>query len=96
MMRKCKRQRPYRPEFMTLATLAYMLDLGERTVRDYVSGGFLPEPVVIGNVKRWRWVDVELYLDNSEHQSEAGLVQGVESDDYSQGVERATQEKTGD
>jgi predicted DNA-binding transcriptional regulator AlpA len=94
MMRKYDMQRPYRPEFMTLSTLAYMLDLGERTVRDYVSDGFLPQPVMIGNVKRWRWGDVELYLDNSEHQSEGALPQGVENDEYSQGVKRATQKET--
>ena len=79
---------------MNLSTLVYMLDLGERTVRDYVSSGFLPQPVMIGNVKRWHWEDVELYLDNSEHQSEGALPQGIEIDEYSQGVKRATQEET--
>ena len=102
-MRKHDKQRPYRPEFMALATLAYMLDISERTVQDYVEAGLLPEPVIIGNVKRWRWTQVEIWLDQRADQSDchaagaprqaAGAPCNPEKDQYSEGVKRVAQEK---
>lgn len=91
MTKKASIQRPYPPDFVRLETLAYRLDLAVRTVQDYVLTGILPEPNMCGNVKLWRWVEVEAWLaknieKNNDNQDDV--------DEYDLGVMRLAEEKT--
>jgi predicted DNA-binding transcriptional regulator AlpA len=61
-MRKAEQQRPYSPDFVSAATLAYRLDCSERKISDYVKAGFLPKPVSIGNLIRWFWPEIVEYI----------------------------------
>jgi excisionase family DNA binding protein len=61
-MRKSDRTRPYAPDFVGAATLAYRLDCSETTIHEYVRAGVLPAPSMIGNLVRWRWSEVEAHL----------------------------------
>ena len=61
-MRKAEVKRPYPPEFVSTATLAYLLDASERSIEEDVRRGFLPKPHFIGNKKRWHWSEVVQYL----------------------------------
>lgn len=60
--KKETRKRPYPPDYCSTATLAYRLDCSESTIEQYAVRGLLPRPVMIGNLKRWRWSDVELLV----------------------------------
>jgi hypothetical protein len=91
MPRKSSTTRPYPPDFVQFKTLAYRLDLSERTVHDYVAAGYLPAPVVCGTVKLWRWQDVEAHLAKADETAEdAG------EDEYVARVMRAAREKADD
>lgn len=63
-MRKRRRQDP--PEFISLATLAHRLEIGERRAESYVQSGFLPKPCRVGNVDRWHWASVVEYIMGEE------------------------------
>ncbi len=93
MTKKASIQRPYPPDFVRLKTLAYRLDLAERTVQDYVSTGILPGPTMCGNVKLWRWADIEAHLaktDENDNDAPADI------DEYDLGVMRLAKEKADD
>jgi predicted DNA-binding transcriptional regulator AlpA len=53
-------QRP--PSFVSKATLAAELDLGESTIDDLVKRGVLPRPIRIGGSVRWSWASVQSAL----------------------------------
>jgi hypothetical protein len=61
-MRKVDVKRPYPPEFVSARTLAYLMDISERSLEDDLKRGFLPPPIYIGNKRRWWWPDVVKYL----------------------------------
>jgi predicted DNA-binding transcriptional regulator AlpA len=93
-MRKDEQRRPYSPDFVSAATLAYRLDCSERKVADYVRAGFLPKPVNIGNLVRWLWSEV---LEHVKAQNALTLAEGVsginsDEDEYSRDIAEA-QEK---
>lgn len=44
MARKSEKVRPYAPDFVDMATLAYRLCCSERLLQDYVKVGVLPNP----------------------------------------------------
>ena len=72
--------RLYRPEYLSIDSLAYLLDISAASVRRYVQTGDLPAPVTIGGLKRWRWLDVEAHLDSmAGHEQDAG-------DDFATGI----------
>ena len=50
------------PSYVSKATLAAELDIGESTVDDWVRRGSLPKPIRRGGSVRWRWADVEASL----------------------------------
>jgi hypothetical protein len=89
-MKKADNTRPYPPDFVSLSTLAYRLDLAERTVQDYVATGILPAPLYIGNCKRWRWVDMEAWLIGHENNVDGSDKIACE---YDLGVENLAHEK---
>ena len=68
-MRKRRRQDP--PDFISLATLAHRLEIGERRAESYVRSGFLPKPRRVGNVDRWFWDEVVDRLTGQESQQTA-------------------------
>jgi predicted DNA-binding transcriptional regulator AlpA len=50
---------PRPPSFVSKATLAAELDIGESTVDDLVKRGVLPRPIRIGGSVRWSWAAVQ-------------------------------------
>lgn len=69
MTRKRRRQDP--PEFISLATLAHRLEIGERRAESYVRSGFLPKPRRVGDLDRWHWPEVVDRLQGEEPQEQA-------------------------
>jgi predicted DNA-binding transcriptional regulator AlpA len=74
-------------DFVSASTLAHRLDCSKTTINSYVQRGLLPKPTRIGELVRWRWVDVETFLANgAESHADA-------NDPYLTGIERgATKE----
>ena len=62
MTRKRDIQRPFPPEFVSLETLAYLVDFSKSAVDDYVRKGLLPRPIMIGTQPRWSWSDVRAFI----------------------------------
>lgn len=54
--------RPYPPDFVSAATLAYRLDCSASVIPEYVRRGILPPSKSIGGLVRWYWPDVEQHL----------------------------------
>lgn len=78
------------PGYLSAETLAHRLDCSKTTVHTYVRRGILPEPVHIGDLVRWRWVDVEKAIKSLE----AGDDLDVDANDPSfAGIERGTTQK---
>ena len=55
--------------YLSRKSLADKLDLAEGAIDQLVKRGILPEPLTIGEAKRWRWDDVDAQL--------RGMVAGV-------------------
>ena len=68
-MRKRRRQDP--PDFISLASLAHRLEIGERRAESYVKSGFLPKPRRVGDLDRWYWPEVVDHLAGEEPQGQA-------------------------
>lgn len=64
--RKNDAVRPYPPEYCSISTVAYRLDCSETTVEQYALRGLLPPARMIGNLKRWRWNEVESWIAPDE------------------------------
>ena len=54
------------PDFCSAETLAHRLDCSVSTVHAYVRRGLLPKPARLGDLVRWRWADVERFIDELE------------------------------
>lgn len=50
--------------FVSVATMAQLLDLSETTIWDLVKRGHLPKPLRIGGSTRWDWQAVKNFLDS--------------------------------
>lgn len=50
--------RLYPPDFCDEETMAYLLGLAPSTFKEYVAAGVLPQPVPIGNKRRWHRASV--------------------------------------
>ena len=55
------------PDFCSAETLAYRLDCSVTTVHSYVRRGLLPKPLRLGDLVRWRWTQVESFIDELEN-----------------------------
>jgi predicted DNA-binding transcriptional regulator AlpA len=78
------------PDYVSAETLAQRLDCSKTTVHAYVRRGILPEPIRIGDLVRWRWVDVEKTIKSLE----AGEDFHVDANDpYFAGIERGKTQK---
>jgi len=79
-------------EYCSADTLATRLDCSRTTIHGYVRRGILPRPIRIGELVRWRWLDVE----NAIESIETGAESHADHDDpYLQGLERGTTEEVG-
>lgn len=88
-MRKAEQLRPYPPDFVSVSTLAYRLDIAERTVLDYAKAGILPAPVAIGNAKRWSWADVVAHIGAQNGLAAAQAGDMAEGDEYSSALRKS-------
>lgn len=79
--RKDEVARPYPPDFVSAETLAYRLDCSRSTIETYVRDGLLPKPEFVGNLPRWDFAQVVLFIKarkdaegrNDEHKEDAYL-----------------------
>ena len=55
-------KRPYPPDYVSRATLAYRLEVSESKIDMLVASRQLPAPIMIEGQKRWRWQDVDAVL----------------------------------
>jgi predicted DNA-binding transcriptional regulator AlpA len=69
------------PSYVSKATLAAELDIGESTVDDYVRRGVLPKPIRIGGNVRWCWAQIQASLA-----SLTGSAQHSDNDPFMKGV----------
>ena len=84
-MRKAEQQhRPYPPTYMAAVELAFWLNCSERTVEEYSKVKLLPPPVRIGNLTRWRWLDVERHI--AENNGEFPALAEVAADEYAANI----------
>lgn len=59
------------PAYVSISTLARELDFSETTVREMVKRGDLPKPTRrLGVQDRWKWSDVEAWMDGRESKPE--------------------------
>lgn len=52
--------------YVSAKSLARRLDCSETTIHAYVSRRILPAPIHIGELVRWRWIDVEARIESLE------------------------------
>ncbi len=63
---KSKIVRPYAPDYVDAATLAYRLSVSKSTIDDRVRRGMLPKARDVLGVPRWKWSEVETLIDRSD------------------------------
>ena len=80
-------------DYVSVATLAARLDCSKTTIHGYVRRGILPRPIRIGELVRWRWVDVEKHIESLEGGDDS---HAHASDPYIEGLERGTAEEADD
>jgi predicted DNA-binding transcriptional regulator AlpA len=85
-------ERAFAPDYVSAETLAYRLDCSRSTVDDYVRRGLLPTPKIIGNLQRWRWIEIEAWIASQGAILQLGSrdADADEDDPYSLGVKRVT------
>jgi predicted DNA-binding transcriptional regulator AlpA len=77
-------------EYVSAETLAQLLDCSKTTVHGYVRRGILPRPIRIGDLVRWRWVDVEKAIQCLEGGDDS---HADHDDPYIEGIDRGTTEE---
>jgi predicted DNA-binding transcriptional regulator AlpA len=78
--------------YVCAETLAQLLDCSKTTVHGYVRRGILPRPIRIGELVRWRWVDVEKAIGCLEAGDEYSHADAG-NDPYLEGLERGATEE---
>ncbi|NOX40760.1 MAG: helix-turn-helix domain-containing protein [Alphaproteobacteria bacterium] len=53
------------PTYCSVETVAHELDCSVSTVREYVKQGKLPQPIKCGALVRWRWDDIDRWMQGS-------------------------------
>ncbi len=66
---KSKIVRPYAPDYVDKATLAYRLCVSVSTVEKWVREGKLPPPHDVFGFERWKWDEVEARIDETVDRS---------------------------
>jgi predicted DNA-binding transcriptional regulator AlpA len=85
--RKHEVERPYPPDYVSAETLAYRLDLSRSTIENYVKSGLLPKPRLIGNLPRWDFAEVVLFIKARNDES-AKPGETSDEDEYLKGIRR--------
>lgn len=60
---KSRITRPYAPDYVDAATLAYRLSVSESTVEKWEREGRLPGRRDIFGIPRWKWAEIENLVD---------------------------------
>lgn len=63
---KSKVLRPYAPDYVDAATLAYRLSVSESTIEKLVRTAKLPKARNVFGLPRWKWADVETLIDRPD------------------------------
>jgi hypothetical protein len=63
---KSKIIRPYAPDYVDAATLAYRLSVSESTVEKLVRNFKLPKARDVFGLPRWKWSEVESLIDRTD------------------------------
>ena len=63
---KNKIVRPYAPDYVDATTLAYRLCVSESTVEKLERDGKLPPRHDVFGFRRWKWSEVETFIDGCE------------------------------
>jgi predicted DNA-binding transcriptional regulator AlpA len=80
------------PDFCSAETLAHRLDCSVSTVHAYVRRGLLPKASRFGDLVRWRWADVERFIDELEKLP----AQADANDPYLTGLKHGSPSETDD
>ena len=63
---KSKVIRPYAPDYVDAATLAYRLSVSESTVEKLVRNSKLPKARDVFGFPRWRWSEIESLIERTD------------------------------
>ena len=75
--RKHEVERPYPPDYVSAETLAYRLDCSRSTIDAYVRDGWLPKPELIGNLPRWDFAAVVVFIKSRNEANLLAVRNGV-------------------
>ncbi|GBF27946.1 hypothetical protein MnTg02_03007 [bacterium MnTg02] len=78
-------RRPFAPDYVSRATLAFRLDFSEGKIDTLVDDGVLPSPILIEGQKRWRWADVDAAILATQSKP-----RDDEMDEVSEGIRNVT------
>jgi len=78
-------KRPFSPDYVSRATLAFRLDFSEGRIDSLVDDGVLPQPILIEGQKRWRWADVDASILARQLQTPDDV-----EDEVSKGIQNVT------
>lgn len=71
---KSKIQRPFAPDYVDAATLAYRLSVSESTVEKWEREGRLPPRRDIFGIPRWKWAEIEELVDGRTNERRSKFV----------------------
>lgn len=71
---KAKIQRPFAPDYVDAATLAYRLSVSESTVEKWDREGRLPPRRDIFGIPRWKWSEIEELVDGRTNERRSKFV----------------------
>lgn len=71
---KAKIQRPFAPDYVDAATLAYRLSVSESTVEKWEREGRLPPRRDIFGIPRWKWTEIEELVDGRTNERRSKFV----------------------
>jgi hypothetical protein len=69
--------RPYPPDYVDAATLAYRLCCSESTIENLVRRGKLPPAIDFHGLSRWKWADIERLIDQPTKGGEDELLAAI-------------------
>lgn len=69
--------RPYAPDYVDAATLAYRLCVSESTVQNLVRRGKLPAPLDFCGMSRWKWLEIERLIDQPSREGEDEILSAI-------------------
>jgi hypothetical protein len=76
-MAKSKITRPYPPEYVDVASLAYQLSVSPSTIENLERDGRLPPRRNFFGIRRWKWAEIEKLIDGSEAVERSKFVERI-------------------